>query len=383
MAEDYTPSHLRSSDTRKTGNYSDYAQDPKSLYKTRGGARTFDSNKYSTEQHMYPDDLFSDRGEYGGNYAIFYINVSQDSKLIKNNMVETVEDSTPRDRGELIAKVNRDGNGEAMAIGGVAGTIGFAGIASAFAGGTFAAAGTGVVVGAGASAVATTVGDFKASQKRLKTAIALHMPNNMTIRYGVNYEEAETMMGQLVGSALGGSVSFAKAIQEKGLDDVKTNLTEDIAPGVTAAVLGNLPGSNIAQKLSGLAPNPKKEQIFRNVEVRTFQIDYQFFPRDEKEAENVRNIIKQFKLHMHPEYKDTNAFLYIYPSEFDIYYYNNTQENMNIHRHTSCVLTELTVNYTPQGRFNSFEGGMPSQVNMFLTFRELVPLTKERIEDGL
>jgi hypothetical protein len=86
---------------------------------------------------------------------------------------------------------------------------------------------------------------------------------------------------------------------------------------------------------------------------------------------------------MHPEYKDENAFLYVYPSEFDIAYYNGTDENLNVHRHTSCVLTEMNINYTPQGRFNSFEGGMPTQINMVLTFRELVPLTKERIKDGL
>jgi hypothetical protein len=43
----------------------------------------------------------------------------------------------------------------------------------------------------------------------------------------------------------------------------------------------------------------------------------------------------------------------------------------------------MNVNYTPQGRFNAFADGSPTQINMVLTFRELVPLTKERIEDGL
>jgi hypothetical protein len=85
---------------------------------------------------------------------------------------------------------------------------------------------------------------------------------------------------------------------------------------------------------------------------------------------------------MHPEYKDTNAFLYVYPSEFDIFYYHGSQENLNVHRHTSCVLTEMNVNYTPQGRFNAFDDGTPAQINMVLTFKELAPLTKERIQDG-
>jgi hypothetical protein len=85
---------------------------------------------------------------------------------------------------------------------------------------------------------------------------------------------------------------------------------------------------------------------------------------------------------MHPEYKDANRFLYVYPSEFDIRYYNNGVENLNIHRHTSCVLTDMNVMYTPQGVYTAFEGGAPSQINVTLTFRELAQLSKETIEDG-
>jgi len=92
------------------------------------------------------------------------------------------------------------------------------------------------------------------------------------------------------------------------------------------------------------------------------------------------NIIRSFKYHMHPEFKDTTGFLYIYPSEFDIVYYKGTQENLNIHRHTSCVLTEMNVNYTPNGIFSTFANGMPTQINITLTFKELMLLSKELIE---
>jgi len=86
---------------------------------------------------------------------------------------------------------------------------------------------------------------------------------------------------------------------------------------------------------------------------------------------------------MHPEFKDANNFLYIYPSEFDIFYYNNGQENMNVNRHTSCVLTDMVVNYSPNGQFTAFANGMPTQINLTLTFKELATLTKEKIQDNL
>ena len=86
---------------------------------------------------------------------------------------------------------------------------------------------------------------------------------------------------------------------------------------------------------------------------------------------------------MHPEFKDTNNFVYIYPSEFDIMYFANGKENRNLHRHTSCVLTSMSVNYTPNGMFSTFANGMPTQINMTLEFRELALLTKDKVKDGL
>ena len=86
---------------------------------------------------------------------------------------------------------------------------------------------------------------------------------------------------------------------------------------------------------------------------------------------------------MHPEYKDTMNFLYVYPSEFDIFYYHGSQENLKVNRHTSCVLTEMNINYAPQGQFTTFPDGTPTQINVTMTFKELATLTKEKIEDGL
>jgi hypothetical protein len=95
------------------------------------------------------------------------------------------------------------------------------------------------------------------------------------------------------------------------------------------------------------------------------------------------NIINEFKLHMHPEFKDSNKFLYIYPSEFDISYYTNGSENLHLHRHTSCVLTELAINYTPNAAFTTFENGMPTQINVTMNFRELSLMDKDKIMEGL
>ena len=349
------------------------------LYKARGGPATFDTDKYRISQHSYPSDLMGPLGEYGGNYVIFYINVAEDSKLLKDPSVQTVADNTPRDNGDLTALSNKYDTG---ALGAVA-TPAAVGIGGALlAGDKTAAMKAGAVAAIGAGALQYVASTFSGKKTRLATAIALHTPNNMSTTYSVNYDEENTDIYAMGLAAAGGTASLGKAIDQKGLSNVSKNVADSVAAAGLAVGL-KLPGTEGISKITGLAPNPRKEQIFKHVNFRTFTFDYQFYPRDQKEAENVLNIIYQFKLHMHPEFKDANNFLYIYPSEFDIFYYNNGQENMNVNRHTSCVLTDMVVNYSPNGQFTAFANGMPTQINVTLTFKELATLTKEKIQDNL
>ena len=346
-------------------------------YKKRN-VDTFNAKgQYSIENYSYPTDLMS--ADYGQNYVIFYINVSQDSKLLKDPNNTTVNDIPARDRGNIVAmnlskgQVQGASAIEGAVAGGVAGKV----VSGDLKGATKGAAIAGGLSYVGVEAIATQTSSFSRQQKRLSTAIALHVPNQLSIRYGTNWGEEDTSTFAMAATA--GERIF-KAITGA----VKIDQLSGPAKTIAAAIaLDKVPGKDAIQAATGLAPNPRKEQLFKNVDFRTFQFNYEFYPRDSKEAQNVLNIIYQFKLHMHPEFKDSSNFLYIYPSEFDIVYYQGTQENMKLHRHTSCVLTEMTVNYAPQGQFATFEDGMPTQINVTLNFRELAILTKEKIQDGL
>jgi len=338
---------------------------------------TFDDQKYNIKNMQYPDDLLSNRAEYGKNYVVFYINVAADSKLIRDQKVGTVDDFTPRENSTLVGQAQRLDLSRTQ-VAGIQIGAGFA--LGALGQSSYAGAAIGAV---GAGAVATQTSQFQGKTKRLKTAIALHMPNlGVAPRYAVTYDEKNMAVEGAIIETLGASSSLVKSIMGGSTPDVE-QFKNALPTGAAANIALSTPGGDIAQKLGGIAPNPRREQLFRQVEFRTFQMRFEFYPRDKKEAENVKNIIREFKYHMHPEYKDTNAFLYVYPSEFDIIYYHGTEENTNIHKHTSCVLTELAVNYEPQGQFTAFDDGTPTQMNIDLTFKELVPLTKETIEKGL
>ena len=361
----------------------------RNLYTPRGAASAFDNTKYKIDNLKYPSDLMAP--EYGGNYVIFYINVAEDSKLFKDGTdvngqkVETVAagDLAPRDRGELIA-LGLSKTALVASYG--VGAIGVGAIAGAISGGAKGAAQgakAGAIPTVGVGVAASMAASATRSQRRLKTAIALHTPNQLQIRYGMQWSEEDTAGLAMGAQAIGVAGDIIKALSNGNKNSDLSSAGANAQAIATNLALSKAPGAAGISAATGLASNPKKEQLFKGVDYRTFTFEYQFFPRDEIEAQNVLNIIRELKYHMHPEFKDSNNFVYLYPSEFDIFYYSGGQENLNIHRHTSCVLTDLSINYTPNGSFTSFSNGMPTQINVSMGFKELSLLTKDKIKDGL
>lgn len=378
-------------------------------YKPRSGElgspTWFQSDSYTIKNLMYPDDLMSStNNQYGGNYVIFYINVHEDSYLFKGSEAaknRTVTDIPPNLRGEVSGKFS---SADVVVAGGIAGavpggasaaraTIGASGAdvikkvtgidsAKIFGLETAANFGTGALV---TGAAVTALNGVANKYKRMESAIALHVPTDLSISYSANWSTTD-MAGMAAAATVGDSIGNAiEQLTKSGITQSAGELSNAGEAGISYLVSRGLQTQGIGEfvgKVSGTAANPKKEQLFRNVDFRTFSFNYQFFPRSKEEAQKVQAIIKTFKLHMHPEFKDASHFLYTYPSEFDIYYYQNGQENMNIHRHTSCVLTDMNISYTPQSILSTFEDGMPTQINVQLQFKELALLTKEAIADG-
>lgn len=388
MADDRSLTDIPISDTNTTGAFA---------RETTG--------QYDVNQYQYPEDLLGvgENGvnQYGMNYVMFYINAQDDSKLVKDSRTETIPNVTSRVGRDL----NGRGYNNAQVIGGS--SIGSAVIGKLFGGNTGGTAG--LVTGAVASGYLSDISaeevgsivsnldgqglsqaaqrEFSKPLRRLKTAIALHTPNNWAIRYGVNYEDTDTALAQGImagGAALAsGAANTVAALADGDVGGAGSALSQaggQLNPMVAAAglTLNPLMGGAMSA-MSGVAANPKKEVVFKGVDFRTFTLDYQFYPRSKTESDNVKRILDEFKYHMHPEFKDPSGFLFTYPSEFDIYYYAGGDENKYVHRHTSCVLTAMNVNYSPQGQFTSFANGAPTQINLTLEFKELAIMTREAL----
>jgi hypothetical protein len=221
-------------------------------------------------------------------------------------------------------------------------------------------------------------------------AIALYMPETLQFNYSQNYDSAEFGSG-IAGQLAAAGVSAAEGFKEKGVLEAIGSLAKSGALGVAESVtslLGGESGGTVAfQALAGVAKNPMLELIYKSPSFRTFQFDFTFYPRDEREAFDVQKIIERFRFHQAPEViKDAQGFL-IPPSQFDIKFYYGGVQNPNIPSMATCVLTGINVNYAPNG-WSAYEvpgenfpavgrTGMPVSIQVTLEFQEVTYLTKE------
>ncbi len=223
--------------------------------------------------------------------------------------------------------------------------------------------------------------------KTLRTLgmIDLYISQPPVAKYSANWENKE--LGALAG--LSDDISGASNLEEiirstKGLGELALRGAIQAAANLPAGlgITGDI-GSSLELASSKVA-NPYKEQLFNSIGFRQFAFTYKFTPRNGNEYENVKNIIRLFKYHMHPENDPTGLFLE-YPSEFDITYLYKGEENKELNKISTCALTDMKVTYGNQDAFTTIKGtnGVPAEINMELAFTELEALTNDRIADGL
>ena len=240
---------------------------------------------------------------------------------------------------------------------------------------------------------------FIKNTRLTKEAIALYMPDTLAYTYSQSYD-TPSMGGELGGQILAAGAASIDAFQDEGTmkalgsfaKSSKLLVTQKAFETGGALLGGSTQTAQVAfQAVTGTVTNPLLEMIYKSPNFRQFQFDFTFYPRDEKEAYEVQKIIDSFRFHQAPEFvKGTQGFL-IPPSEFDIRFYYGGHQNPNIPQIATCVLTNIDVNYAPNG-WTAYEipgeskpelgrTGMPVSIQLGLQFTEKVYLTKGDFRD--
>jgi hypothetical protein len=184
--------------------------------------------------------------------------------------------------------------------------------------------------------------------------------------------------GGLLGSKLG-KLDKSGGILSSLLDKVGAGAGAIGAEGAKGAMFG-----------MGVARNPHMAQVFKNIKFRSHSFDYKFSPKNVKEQETLTQIIRLFKLAMHPKYM-FGDHMFSYPAQFDIDIISG-QSNRHFYNIGVSVLTDMSVNYLPNGpHMHEIASSnqdftettkAPVAVNMSLKFTEIKIVTQKEIVEN-
>ena len=219
-----------------------------------------------------------------------------------------------------------------------------------------------------------------AYQDRIADSIILYTPSSGTkFDYKVAYGNVDTgiaglMSGVMDIKSLSEAASLGAGVGKTFLEGITKAAIEIALPGFGGAL----------DKGLGRSINPNAELVFESVPFRSFSFPFEFSPKNEKEKEDIQKILSMFKFHMMPE-KAGEGYLTA-PAQFQITYMYRDGANMYIPKISRCALTDMSIDYSPEGVFTTFKGddkgAAPVLTKMDLSFTEMEIMTKETIAIG-
>ena len=188
------------------------------------------------------------------------------------------------------------------------------------------------------------------------STIRLSMPDTLNFSYGVQYDRLSV-------ADAAGSVP----------------LVGQIARAITSGIRDNAAGRLALNKL-GYVFNPQEQQIFEGIDFREYEMTFVFTPISEREANTVKEIIKTFRKYAAPTINNKlSGFFFTPPSVFDVSFFFNGQPNYNLNPIRRSVVTNISVDYAPNG-WAALRNGAPVQTTMTVSFRETELVDRTSIE---
>ena len=257
----------------------------------------------------------------------------------------------------------------------------------------------------------------KDKAKKVLGSIIMQMPANIQDGNAVDYGESKmnTLMGAaagLIGSTIEGGGEALSAMlkgDQEGYEAATKNMTQEMKNTVgtdssimdaasqfvtakaTSAAIGALGGNVSAADLlarqTGQIFNPNMELLFNGPTLRSFSFSFKMTPRSSSEAQECKNIIRSFKSNMAPKTKNTGSiggagmFLKT-PNVFELRYKKGNSEHPFLHRFKQCFLTNVSVNYTGEGVYTTYDDATPVSMQLDLSFKELEPIYDVDYDDA-
>lgn len=248
-------------------------------------------------------------------------------------------------------------------------------------------------------------GGANISQKTLEDSLGyvlLPIPSNLTESNQTGWGESSlnsmaaglmSEAGNVVGSVVNGDLiggiqditSAARNVFSKSggaRSQIEQQLTLNAAASLVQKLGIAVDAEAYRARVTGTVINPNLELLFNGPKLRGFQFSFKMAPRTQKEAQQIRGIIKFFKKAMAPKRAKNSAdsFFLGAPNVFKIDFMHDGAPSNALPTLKTCALTNFNVNYTADGFYSAFWDGQPVSVQMDMTFAELTPIYNDNYD---
>ena len=165
--------------------------------------------------------------------------------------------------------------------------------------------------------------------------------------------------------------------------DAAMNTAADVLTKKLAAEAVNIFGANVTvnqllARGSGEILNPNMELLFSDVTIRNFRFSFKLTPRNPREAEQVKLIIRAFKRNMAPQAQGgvsgSGNFFLRAPNVFKLRYRSGANDHPFLNKFKQCFLTDMQTTYTGDGVYSTYDDGTPVSMQLDLSFKEIQPI---------
>ncbi len=209
-------------------------------------------------------------------------------------------------------------------------------------------------------------------------------------------EGAENLMRGIDFNNLGNASEVMNNVATGVKDTVLENVgTSDAALDVVNKFLaskavgvfgGNVSVNQLLARGNGEVINPNMELLFDGPTLRNFRFSFKFTPRNSKEAQQVKLIIRAFKRNMAPKTGGSlvgsgNWFLKS-PNLFNLRYRSGRRDHPFLNKFKQCFLTDVQTTYTADGTYATYDDGTPVSMQLDLSFKEVEPIYDVDYDQG-
>ena len=170
-----------------------------------------------------------------------------------------------------------------------------------------------------------------------------------------------------------------------------------LTTALTASALNSVPGvggnlsiNDLTGATRGIVLNPNAELLYDSPDLREIGMTFKMVPRNFDEAKEINNICKTFKMCTLPSRNPgkvfgmsnqgiTAGFIGV-PNLVKVSFMKGSGLPPVLPVYKMCALTEVDVNYTPDGSYATYEDGSMVAIELSVAFQESKLIFSSEVE---